>query len=438
MKRNLIMMLAAAVMMAVSCEKNDGPKTAEVSICLQKDGAALAVEGLTVSLRDIGGTASYEALTDAAGVALFVIPSGNYEASVSSKIVEDGNVKNFNGVNSSISVIAGAPVSFNLAVVESDASQVIIKELYVGGCPKDDGSGVYQVDNYVILYNNSDVEADASDVCFAFATPFNSYGTNKYITDGVLMYEPQGWLPAGYAIWWFQKGTSVKIAPYSQIVIAINGAIDHTATYSQSVDLSNADYAMYDIESGFKNATSYPAPSESIPQSNYLKSYLYGMGNAWPLSKIAPAFYIFRDANCEAFAKDATNYDYTESQTLPVTKVAQDKVIDAIEVFAIGKEDANKKRLPANIDAGYVMFLNKLGYSLYRNVDKEATEAIEGNADKLVYNYAGGTEITTGQSTDPSGIDAEASIAKGAKIIYLDTNNSTKDFHQRAKASLRK
>ena len=59
MKRNLIMMLAAAVMMAVSCEKNDGPKTAEVSICLQKDGAALAVEGLTVSLRDIGGTASY-------------------------------------------------------------------------------------------------------------------------------------------------------------------------------------------------------------------------------------------------------------------------------------------------------------------------------------------------------------------------------------------
>ncbi|MGM9742433.1 MAG: DUF4876 domain-containing protein [Candidatus Cryptobacteroides sp.] len=438
MKRNLIMLLAAAVIMAVSCEKNDGPKTAEVSICLQKDGAALAVEGLTVSLRDIGGTASYEAATDAAGVALFVLPSGNYEASVSSKIVEDGNVKNFNGVNSSISVIAGTPVSFNLAVVESDASQVIIKELYVGGCPKDDGSGAYQVDNYVILYNNSDVEADASDVCFAFATPMNSYATNKYVTDGVLMYESQGWLPAGFAIWWFQKGTSVKIAPYSQIVISIFGAIDHTATYSQSVDLSNADYAMYDIESGFKNANNYPAPSESIPQSNYLKTYLYGMGNAWPISKIAPAFYIFRDANCEAFAKDATNYDYTESQTLPVAKVAQDKVIDAVEVFAIGKEDSNIKRFPAKIDAGYVMFSTKLGYTLYRNVDKEATEAIEGNADKLVYNYAGGTEITNGQSTDPSGIDAEASIAKGAKIIYLDTNNSTKDFHQRAKASLRK
>ncbi len=30
-------------------------------------------------------------------------------------------------------------------------------------------------------------------------------------------------------------------------------------------------------------------------------------------------------------------------------------------------------------------------------------------------------------STDPSGIDAEASIANGAVIIYKDTNNSGND-----------
>ena len=40
-------------------------------------------------------------------------------------------------------------------------------------------------------------------------------------------------------------------------------------------------------------------------------------------------------------------------------------------------------------------------------------------------------------STDPSGIDAEASIKNGAHIIYLDTNNSTNDFHMRQKFSLR-
>ena len=32
------------------------------------------------------------------------------------------------------------------------------------------------------------------------------------------------------------------------------------------------------------------------------------------------------------------------------------------------------------------------------------------------------------QSTDPSGIDAEASIRNGARILYLDTNNSSNDI----------
>ena len=67
----------------------------------------------------------------------------------------------------------------------------------------------------------------------------------------------------------------------------------------------------------------------------------------------------------------------------------------------------------------------------------EATEAIEGNKDKLVYGYSLGTE-SIDQTTDPSGIDAEASIANGAIIIYKDTNNSTNDFHLRSRASLKK
>ena len=83
------------------------------------------------------------------------------------------------------------------------------------------------------------------------------------------------------------------------------------------------------------------------------------------------------------------------------------------------------------------MFLNKqlVLTDIYRNVDKEATEAIEGNAAKLVYNYAGGTTDVEG-TTDPSGIDAEKSITNGAKIVYLDSNNSSNDFHMRKYASL--
>jgi hypothetical protein len=40
-------------------------------------------------------------------------------------------------------------------------------------------------------------------------------------------------------------------------------------------------------------------------------------------------------------------------------------------------------------------------------------------------------------STDGSGIDAEASMKNGAHIVFIDTNNSTNDFHERQKCSLR-
>ena len=67
-----------------------------------------------------------------------------------------------------------------------------------------------------------------------------------------------------------------------------------------------------------------------------------------------------------------------------------------------------------------------------------ATEALAGNEGKIVYGYSlGTTDYKGAQSTDPSGIDAEASIRNGAHIVYSDTNNSSNDFHQRAKASLK-
>ena len=77
---------------------------------------------------------------------------------------------------------------------------------------------------------------------------------------------------------------------------------------------------------------------------------------------------------------------------------------------------------------------NKKGHSIYRNVDQQATEALQENDGRLVYNYALGVD----GSTDPSGIDAEASIRNGAHIIYQNTNNATNDFHQRQLCSLKK
>ena len=429
MKRILIF-IAAAALMAVSCEEKIKNTPVDVTVSLQMNGEAYAAADITVTLRELNGTASYEAATNADGTATFSVLAGLYEASTTFKVAAEGSLFVYNGLNTNVVVSNGAENGFSLELVESKSNQIVIKELYCGGCPADDGSKSFQNDGYVILYNNSDTPADASDICFAYATPTNSNVARKYLVDGELSYIAEGWIPAGWATWWFQR--NVTIEPFSQIVVALCAAVDHTATYSNSVDLSKADYAMYDPEV-FANAKY--VVSESIPETNYLKTFAYAPGNAWPLSVNSPAFYIYRNDANAAYTSDPANYDYTMGEKMPDVKVMLDWVVDGVDVFRIGYEDKNGKRLPASVDAGSCYFINGMGYSVYRNVDKAATEALEGNEGKLVYDYAGGTADLEG-STDPSGIDAEKSIANGARIVYMDTNNSTNDFHQRKFASL--
>lgn len=156
----------------------------------------------------------------------------------------------------------------------SSGGSVLIKELYVGGCPKDDGSGTFAMDQYVVLYNNSSETLDISDFALGMVNPYNPHASNKDYVNGELFYAAEGWIPAGTAVWYFDK--QVQLEAGKELVIALNGAIDHTQTYSQSVNLANsAYYCLYDIED-FNNAKYYPSPSELISTDHYLKAYKYG------------------------------------------------------------------------------------------------------------------------------------------------------------------
>ncbi|SES68679.1 DUF4876 domain-containing protein [Prevotella sp. kh1p2] len=320
---------------------------------------------------------------------------------------------------------------------DQNADQVIIKELYNGGCPLDQGTSYFQRDKGFILYNNSKETAVLSNLCVGILDPYNAEGINHWLKDGTLTYEADGYVPAINGIWYFQE--PLVIEPYSQVVVSCMGAIDNTPTYSQSVNYANADYyTMYDPESGYSNTSYYPTPSEVIPTSHYLKAINIGQSNAWTLSVTSPAFFIFQTKGTtpQAFAADASNIVYAPGQSQAAynrcLKVPVEWIIDGMEVYNSGKLEAGQKRFPADVDAGYVVLTNKLGHSLYRNVDKEATEALPENAGKLVTGYTLG--VSAG---DPSGIDAEASIRKGAHIVYMDNDNSSDDFHERKQFSLR-
>lgn len=321
---------------------------------------------------------------------------------------------------------------------DKNVDQILIKEVYNGGVMLDDGSKNFHFDKCIILYNNCPQQAVVNNLCFGFASPYNAQANNNnYGSNGKLTYEKDGFIPALNGIWYYPY--SLVIEPYSQIVVNVHGAIDNTQTVTNSVNYANKDYyCMYDPESGYANTSYYPTPADAIPTSHYLKAVRLGLGNAWALSVTSPAPFIFqtKDAAPDVYANNTDNQWYDGGSHLESglgIKVPVDWIIDGMEVFTTSKPDDCQKRLTANVDAGYVWLTNQQGHTLYRNVDKEMTESLPENSGKLVYNYA----LGVGTSTDPSGIDAEASIKNGAHIVYQDTNNSSADFHERERCSLR-
>lgn len=441
--KKIFYLMISALILCTSCkddEKDYQTFVIKIQLAYPKESPFKPGEGIEVTLTDSKGS-SLKEKTDKTGMALFKVPAGVYEASATDTRQSGGHSYIYSGIKSNIAIsMATSANLFVLDLSESKKGQVVIKELYIGGCPKNDGSGNFSMDQYVILYNNSAQPASLDNLCLGMTFPVaNSFTPNQDYKGGKLFYESEGWIPAGNGIWYFPK--NVTIEPGKQILIALNGAIDHTKTYTKSVNLSKPEYyCAYDV-SVYDNTSYYPAPSAAIPTSHYLSAVKYGQGNGWPLSNTSPAFFIFttKDVTPAAFANDKNNINYYQGKITPVfarLKIKDEWVLDGIEVFKVGQKN-NQKRLTAKIDAGYVNHQNAKGYTLYRNVDPEATKAVPGNEAKLVYKYDKGTEIDGKASTDPSGIDAEASLKKGARIIYMDSNNSTNDFHQRRQSSLK-
>jgi hypothetical protein len=448
-----VLLFAALLLFAVSCEKDDDipVKTFGVTVQLNYPDGFEPASGVPVTLRNtITGTLDVKN-TDTEGLAAFTVLAGIYIAEASDERTDEMFRYLFNGTSSNITVTddwtTSAPVPITLAMNKIDKpvagdyspyGKLIIKELYVGGCQKDDGSGAFQRDPYLIIYNNSSQPAAIDNLAFGTLFPHNAHATAYFWVNNAWTYAAEDWLPAAYGAW--QITNRDTLAPGEQIVVALQAGVNHTLTYSQSINFANPDYYVaYDPASGYNHTTYHPAPSEVIPTSHYLKAYrMSGVtATAWTISVNSPAFFLFTprgDIELESFANDPVNKVLHGTGAAQGTlKVPRTWMIDGIEVWQDDKIAESKTRFTPDVNIGHIPYINSYGNTLYRNVDKAATEAILGNAGKLVTTYT----LGVGDSTDPSGIDAEASIRNGAHIIYKETNNTTNDFHQRSRASLR-
>lgn len=387
-----------------SCTYDEGATSTSVTIKLSRPIGVATVE----MTNNMGLT--FHTDTDVNGNTIISLAPGIYSAAVS-KNEDNGYIRSVYNGNKSDIVVTGESMEIIIDITESTVTlnnPILIKEIYVGGCQKDDGSGWFAIDKSIILYNNSSEASSLDNVAIGIVEPYNAEATlHAFLNDGALDYENEDWIPVINGIWYFQDGNFIP--PYSELVVNVYGCIDNTQTYSQSVNYANPDYfCMYDVEATssdggkYNNTAYYPSPSEFIPYSHCLKAVKYGQANVWPISMLSPAIILFKtlDISPHDYGNNPENLIYPNDKqgnlTYACLKLPRNWILDAVEVFNAEKISASKKRLTPDIDGGYVETTSKHSHSVVRRVE----------------------------------------ITVNGHQIYQDTNNSSNDFYEAERFSL--
>lgn len=358
-------------------------------------------EGVTVKIEDIDRGNSYKAKTDKNGMARFSVTEGIYRVQISDKSKQ--NI--FNGLADHIK-LTNEDLSFNLPLLHSSLSSILIKEIYCGGCTKLPLQGNYQSDKYMILHNNDSEVQYLDSLCLGTLDPYNSQATNVWVKQdaetGATIFP--NFIPVAQCVWQFGgTGKTFPLQPGEDAVIALNGAIDHESQYPQSVNLNKAGYFVCYNRVYFPNTLYHPVPGDQITPDHYLNVVVKtGQANAYTFSVFSPAVVIFKakGSTIQHFVSEEGSIIQKPGSTIDrVTAVPTEWIIDGVEVYYGGSSN-NKKRIPPSIDAGYVtQSAIYKGHSLQRHIDEKATR-------------------------------------EAGYEILVDTNNSSADFYEREKQSL--
>lgn len=404
----LLVMLSAACTSFERSPYGDAVRHLAVTVTYPEGYEHYLRAGVAVTLSDRNSGNVYTAQTDARGAAEFRVAAGHYKLSVLD-LPDDEAV--FNGAVELVD-LSGGDQQMSVALSFSKPGTIIIKEIYSGGCPQDPPStGSYTYDKYVILHNNSFETQYLDGLCFGTVAPYNSSAQNNPWTStdasGNLVFREFAAVPD--CIWQFPgTGEDFPLAPGEDAVIAYHG-VDHTATYSQSVNLNRKGYfVLYDLLL-YPGTKTYPtpAPGDQIDEAHYMK-VLKKTGksgetgaNTYVISNNSPAVIIFRaPEGFDLTAYLATKDSEAQNGSLIYSKVPWEWIIDGAEV-ADNTGAVRTKRLRTDVDAGAVGFSAMAqGHTLHRRLNEASTES--------------------------AGFE-----------IYYDTNNSSNDFYERETQSLR-
>ena len=398
--KKILILLAALPLLLSSCMDLTGENPYEADLQMFSFRLALPapysgrdLTGVEVVVTNVNDNSSYTALCDASGSVSLRLPSGLYMVSVSADI--DG--LHFNASKSGI-VLSGGEVPVELPLKESRSGDIVIKEIYCGGCMKLPQEGTYQSDSYIILHNNTDHTVYLDSLCFGTLDPYNSNSATVWEEDIEFS-------PVIQAVWQFPgDGKSFPHEKGQDAILSIMGAIDHTAQYPLSVNLNRSDVFACYSPTYFPNTSYHPAPGDKVQRDRYMNVVIKtGQSNAYTFSINSPAVVIFRaeGQTIQEFVSGSDNVIYKPGSSKDkVVCVPNEWVIDGVEVFN-GQSSANKKRMNSSIDASYVTLSNvHEGRTLMRKVN-------ESRSAELGYE------------------------------VLMDTNNSGNDFYERESQSIK-
>ncbi len=341
-----------------------------------------AHEGVKVTIEETSGGTTYTAQTDANGLASIRLANGNYTIRISD-MVQDADADKeyvFNGTQEKVMLTeSDREVLVDLAKT-TIARGLVFREIYTSGCQKYPFEGTYQVDKYVILHNNSKEIRYLDGLCFATVDPYNSSGTNIWVSskDGKTVYPD--FAPAIQVIWQFPgSGTDHPLKPGDDAVVVCCGAIDHTKIYEKSVNLNDESYYVCYNSVLFSNTAYHPAPGDKIREDHILNVVIkMGMANAFALSNNSPALIIFRPpegTTIQDFLDGEGNVIQKPAKPADgrIAKIPLEWVEDAVEVFT-NSPNGNTKRLNPQLDAGYVRLSETFqGRAICRRIDEKKT-----------------------------------------------------------------
>lgn len=330
---------------------------------------------------------------------------GKYQVSLTAGLAYQsdrlGKVRTTVSMEESI-VVKGEKSTFTLIpqYTENVSSGFVIEELFISPTynPETKKSYTYS-EQYIKITNNSDVTLYADGLGVAQSALLSNKKLD-FVNEDVI----KGVLPVGFLSIIPGDGTTYPVKPGASIIIA-NDALDHSKLFSGAVDLSHADFEIYDRSS---NSRFQDTDNPEVPN---LRSYY----------KSSETVFSFHQAGCTTIALvkvpvDVATYvkdyawsakyvfrhkDLTKEMEIKACKVPHDWIIDA--VFLAIKDKIDWRYIPETLDSGFT------GWQ-------------ESSKDK------------TGRGT--AVIRKVEREANGRKYLK-DTNNSTEDFNARVQPSLK-